>query len=193
MIGDMIAKAREGKGVARAEVARRVKMNFGHLTHIEKGTRFPSIKALRSICASIGISYHPLLHTLDRKVTDEQKEYNIFNHISYDRIPAVDIKDFIPAPPELTNAAIAIKVPDDSMEPRFPKDSYVFIEYNAPLDNRDYGIFFYNGQFLIRKFIIRKDCLIFRAENEDIIPRDICVSEKDNFYIVGKIIGAKKQ
>ena len=192
MIGDLLAKARQSKNITRVEIAKRAKINFGHLTHIEKGARFPSLKTLRNICAAIGISYHPLLHTLDRKIIDEQKDYRIFNHISYDRIPAVELKDFIVPPPELTNAAIAIKVTDTSMEPKFPKDSYVFMEYNAPLDNKDYAVFYYNGEVLIRKFIIRKDCLIFRSENEDLIPRDIAVSEYDSFYIIGKIIGTNK-
>ena len=73
------------------------------------------------------------------------------------------------------------------MEPKLKKDSYVYVEFNTPLDNRDLGLFSYNNKLLIRRFIIRKDGVVLRAEDKDIA--DICLSPKEEFYIVGKIVG----
>ena len=50
MIGDMIAKVRKEKGMTKTELARLTDINIGHLTHIEKGERNPSHKALKNIC-----------------------------------------------------------------------------------------------------------------------------------------------
>ena len=46
MIGDMIAKVRKEKGMTKTELAEITGINIGHLTHIEKGERNPSHKAL---------------------------------------------------------------------------------------------------------------------------------------------------
>lgn len=47
MIGDMIAKVRKEKGMTKTELAKITGINIGHLTHIEKGERNPSHKALK--------------------------------------------------------------------------------------------------------------------------------------------------
>lgn len=39
MIGSMIAKAREEKGLTKLELANLTGINIGHLTHIEKGEK----------------------------------------------------------------------------------------------------------------------------------------------------------
>ena len=55
MIGDMIARARKEKGFTKTELARLTDINIGHLTHIEKGERNPSHKALKAICKALDI------------------------------------------------------------------------------------------------------------------------------------------
>ena len=87
----------------------------------------------------------------------------------------------------MPGACLAIKINDTSMEPKLKKGSYAFIEFNTPLNNRDIGLFSYEGQLLIRKFVIRQDGLCLRAENKDI--KDIVLSSKDKFCIIGKILG----
>ena len=62
MIGDMIAKARKEKGMSKTELARLTDINIGHLTHIEKGERNPSHKALKNICKALDIPYQQLMY-----------------------------------------------------------------------------------------------------------------------------------
>ena len=73
MIGDMIGKIRKEKGMTKTELAKLTGINIGHLTHIEKGERNPSHKALKSICSSLNIPYQQLLYTYDKQLTEEQK------------------------------------------------------------------------------------------------------------------------
>ena len=63
MIGDLLAKARKDKGITKTELAKVTDINIGHLTHIEKGERNPSHKALKTICNSLNIPYQPLMFT----------------------------------------------------------------------------------------------------------------------------------
>ena len=137
----------------------------------------------------MGIPYRPLMYTYDRELTEEQQSYKIESHIGYDKILCVDILgNFVDCPMSVPGACIAVKMNDNSMEPKIKKDSYAYVEFNAPLDNKDIGLFFYQNQFLIRRFIVRKDGIALRSENRTDIP-DILLDPKDNFYIVGKVVG----
>ena len=187
MIGDMIAKARKEKGMTKTELAKLTDINIGHLTHIEKGERNPSHKTLKNICKALNIPYQQLMYTYDKTINEEQESYNVVKHISYNKIIAVDsICDFIDCPADVPSSAIALKMMDDSMDSTFPLASYVYVEFNTPLNSKDYGLFNYNGDIIIRKFVTRKGKIILKADNESY--SDIQVSDSDIFYIIGKIL-----
>ena len=188
MLGQMIAYIRKEKKLTKAGIARGTNINTGHLTHIEKGERNPSHKVLKNMCKTMGIPYRPLMYTYDKELTEEQLAYKVVTHIPYDKIPTFDLLGgLIDCPTTVSGASIAVKINDTSMEPKLKKGSYAFIEFNTPLNNRDIGLFSYEGQLLIRKFVIRQDGLCLRAENKDI--KDIVLSSKDKFCIIGKILG----
>ena len=188
MIGDMIERVRNEKNVAKSELARRTNINIGHITHIEKGERNPSHRALKTICRALEVPYQPLMYTYDKVFSDEQKNNNMPEHISYDKIVAVSSVDsFITCPVDLPSASIALKVEDNSMAPRLEKGVYAFIEFNTPLDNKDIGLIEFNGKIMIRRYVIRKDDLVLRADNKEF--SDIIISEKDTYNIIGKVIG----
>jgi phage repressor protein C with HTH and peptisase S24 domain len=187
MIGDMIAKARKEKKMTKTELARLTDINIGHLTHIEKGERNPSHKALKNICRALDIPYQQLMYTYDKDINEEQENYNVISHISYSKLLAVDsVSGFIDCPSNVPSSAIALKVNDNSMEPTFEKDSYVFVEFNTPLNTKDYGVFSINGEIVIRKFTAKKEKIVLKADNKDYA--DIVVNSSDVFYIIGKIL-----
>ena len=188
MIGDMLSKIREDRKVSKTTIANETNINVGHLTHIEKGERNPSHKSLKALCDSLNVPYQPMMYTYDKKLTEEQKEYKVVNHIKYDSIPMYDnLSGFAHVPKEFSSASMCLKVSDDSMSPKFNRNDYVFIELNSPLNNKDFGLFEYKGTCIIRKFIVRKNDLVLRAE-QDSIP-DIILTPNDNFYIIGKVLG----
>ena len=188
MIGDMLSRARNEKRVVKSELSRRTNINIGHISHIEKEERNPSHRALKTICRALEIPYQPLMYTYDKVFTDEQKQNKMPEHISYDKVLAVSSLDsFIECPVDLPGASIAFKIEDNSMEPRLEKGVYAFAEFNTPLENKDIGIFEYNGKILIRRYVIRKNSLVLRADNKDF--EDINLSENDQYNIIGKVIG----
>lgn len=190
MLGSMISKIRKDKNITKVELAKRTKINIGHLTHIEKGERNPSHKALRNICNALEVPYQTLAYMYDKEISSDAKRYKLTNHISYNKVVAVDnIDNFIECPATIPNASIAFKVKDNSMEPRLAEGSYAFLELNVPLENRDFGLFNYNGEIVLRRFIIRQDALVLRAENKS-YP-EILLSENDDFTIIGRVIPNK--
>jgi transcriptional regulator with XRE-family HTH domain len=90
MICDMIAKVRTEKGMTKTELARLTNINIGHLTHIEKGERNPSHKALKNICKALDIPYQQLMYTYDKQLSEDQEAYGFINHISYNKVPLID-------------------------------------------------------------------------------------------------------
>ena len=190
MRGDMIAKARKEKGMTKTELSKLTDINIGHLTHIEKGERNPSHKALRNICKALDIPYQQLMYTYDKTINEQQESYDVVKHISYNKLLAVDsINGFIDCPSNVPSSAIALKITDDSMEPTFKKDSYVFVEFNTPLNSKDYGLFSVNDKIFIRRFQTRKGKITLKAENSSY--SDIEISNDDTFYIIGKILDLK--
>ncbi len=188
MIGDMIARIRKEKNMSKTELAKLTNINIGHLTHIEKGERNPSHKALRSICKALDIPYQPLMYTYDKFLSDDQEFYKAPYHIAYDKVIAVEsVNNFIPCPSTLPSASLAVRVSDNAMAPKLTEGVYAYVELNSPLNNRDIGLFEFGNQILIRRFIVRRDKLVLRADNKDF--EEISIYENDSFNIIGKIIG----
>lgn len=191
MIVKLLSKIRKDKKITKMEICKKASINMGYMTHIEKGERNPSIQTIKKICKALNTPYQQVLYTYDIALNDEQIKYNVIDHISYNKIPAFDLSpSLIDCPTNISNATVAIKVSDQSMEPVFKLNSYVFVGFNLPLNHRDIGIFEYNNQIIIRRFLIRKHHLILHAENETI--GDIILSKDDNFIIIGKIVGTSK-
>ena len=187
MLGSMISKIRKDKNMTKVQLAKKTKINIGHLTHIEKGERNPSHKALRNISEALGVPYQTLMYMYDQYVTEDEKRYKLFDHITYNKVLAIDsIGDFIECPANISDASVAFKILDDVNEPKLKKDTYSFLELNKPLINRDFGLFKYNGELIVRRFIIRQDKLILRPENKNYPEIDL--SEDDEFTIIGRVI-----
>ncbi|MCR5186533.1 MAG: XRE family transcriptional regulator [Clostridia bacterium] len=186
MIGDMISKIRKEKGVTKTQIANETNINIGHLTHIEKGERNPSHKALKEICTALKIPYQQLYNTYDKELNDEQVEYNYINYLSYNKIPAVSqIDEYITCPPDFSNASFAYKIPDNSMEPMFKEGKYAFIEVNGVIENKAIGLFKLNDKYLIRRLMYKNGRFVLRADNKSV--KDILVHNKDSFKIIGKV------
>lgn len=187
MIGDMISKVRKEKNMTKTELANLTDINIGHLTHIEKGERNPSHKALKNICQALDIPYQQLMYTYDKELNENQEKYNFIDHISPTKVLAVDdLNTFVDCPATAPSASLAVKVFDDSMEPALKKGDYVFIEYNSPLDNKEIGLFFLNKKFYIRRFSLKRGKIVLKADNKSV--EDIAIADNDDFYIVGKIL-----
>lgn len=73
------------------------------------------------------------------------------------------------------------------MVPKIKVGEIVYIQSNAPLTNRDFGLFEYNGNFIFRRFIVRKKDLVLRAEDNSI--EDIILTKDSKFNILGKVLG----
>ena len=186
MIGDMISRIRKDKKITKTQLSEMTDINIGHLTHIEKGERNPSHKALKNICSSLNVPFGPLLHTYDKELNEEQKEYNYTKYISYNQIPAItDLENYIDCPAKYANANFAYKVKDDSMAPILSQNSYAYIEINGLVKNKEVGLFKYNGEFVVRRLLYKNGKFVLKAENKD-VP-NITVSDKDTFSIIGKV------
>ena len=188
MIGRLIEKIRTDKGLTKTELSRLTGINIGHLTHIEKEDRNPSHKTLRLISNGLEVPYQPLISSYDRDLTDDQVSYNVIDHINYSCIPIVNsIIGYSACPKCFSNATFVMRSFDNSMSPKIQSNDFVYIELNAPLNNRDIGLFQYENRLLIRKFIVRKNDLVLRPEEDSF--DEIILTKNSDFFILGKILG----
>ena len=188
MIGDMIGKIRKEKRMTKTELARLTGINIGHLTHIEKGERNPSHKALRNICKALNVPYQQLMYTYDKQLNEDQETYDYVSHVAYDKVLAInDINSFIDCPATMPGASLAVKVTDTSLEPKYKKGDFVFVEFNLPLSNNDLALCSLNGKVLIKKYS-NKEGKIVLSSLDKTIPK-ITVKSEDQFYIIGKVLG----
>ncbi len=186
MIGKMIEQIRKEKGVSKTELANLTGINIGHLTHIEKGERNPSHKALSQICDALSVPYQKLFYTYDKTLSEEHIDNDYIKYVSYDKIPLfTNLSDYITCPSKYPKASFAIKMPDSSMDPIFKEGETIFVEQAGILENKDIGLFKLNNEFLVRKFTFKRNKFILKANNKSI--KDISVTSKDSFSILGKI------
>ena len=186
MIGKMIEKLRKEKGMSKTELSKLTNINIGHLIHIEKGERNPSQKALKKICKALNVPYQQFMYAYGKNITEEHEKYGLINYLPYNKVLAVDnINGLITCPPEAPSASIALRVNDDAMKNSLEKNSYVFVEFNAPLNNKDIGVFSLNDEIIIRRFIVKKDRIILKSENK--FFEEITIKNDDDFYIIGKV------
>jgi len=186
MLGKMIQRIRKDRGITKTKLSELTDVNIGHLTHIEKGERNPSHKTLMSICSNLNIPYHNLFLTYDRDLSDEQREYDYQNYISYNKVPLfTNIQDFVDCPSEYSRACFAIKTFSDEMEPLIKKDSIIYIEQNANLNHKEIGLFYLNGEYHLRRLMYRKGKFALKADNKEL--DEINIKRSDNFFIVGRV------
>lgn len=186
MIGKMIEQIRKEKGITKTELSNLTGINIGHLTHIEKGERNPSHKVLSLISDALCVPYQNLFHTYDKSLSEDHIDTDYIKFISYDKIPLFSsLSDYITCPSKYPKASFAIKMPDSSMDPLFKEGETLFVEQAGILENKDIGLFRLNNEFLVRRFTFKKNKFILKSNNKFI--KDISISSKDSFSILGKI------
>ena len=186
MLGKLLSIVREEKQISKTELANLTGINVGHLTHIEKGERNPSHKALKTICSALQIPYQPLLYTYDKETTEQQEEFHLFNNIPYNKIPLIsNVESLIECPYTIPNAALAFKMPDDTMKSSIPKDTVCYLEMNTIPLHKEFGLFQYNNQILVRRLMYKKSKIVLKSDA--LLSKDISISDSDSFYIIGKV------
>ncbi len=189
MLGQLLARIREDRQISKTDLSTLTGINVGHLTHIEKGERKPSHKALKTICDALKIPYQPVFFTYDKEVTEEQQEFELLNSIYYDKIPLIKIDSFVEAPREFPTAACAFKMTDEALKNSIPKDTICYLEPNTIPLHKEFGLFEYNNQFIVRRILYKKNKVVLKSDA--IFAKDIDISDADTFRIIGKVFVEK--
>ena len=186
MLGSLIAKIREDRNMSKTDLAKMTGINVGHLTHIEKGERNPSQKALKSICDALNVPYEPLYYTYEKELTENQRQFNLINNVPYDEIPLItNVESLVPCPAKIPYASLAFRIQDDTMKGSLPRGTLVYLELNAIPEHKEFGLFSYNGTVMVRKLMYKRNKIVLKADN--LLVKDFAVTPDDDFYIIGKI------
>ena len=69
-------------------------------------------------------------------------------------------------PPGLNSVSFGIRLNDDSMNKIYDQYSYVFVDFGSSVKPQEVGLFYYNGQILIRRlFVLEKKYISLYPDN----------------------------
>ncbi|MBQ8731758.1 MAG: helix-turn-helix domain-containing protein [Oscillospiraceae bacterium] len=107
------------------------------------------------------------------------------NFLDGEEFDEVMVDDAVPA-----SAEFGIRIQGDSMEPRIPNGSVVWIRPQQMLDDGDIGIFVLNGDSYCKRLMQTGS----RARLVSLNKRysDIQIGEYDELYVVGKVVGVEQ-
>lgn len=189
MIGKIIRKRRKELNITLTELSKKTKIDVGHLSHIENGERNPSYKTLKLICDALDVPVTYLWNYTGKTVNEERETYEYMNYINFNKIPLVEIKDFVSVPNNYDGNVIAVILKDDSMDRLGKKGEYVYVDLNSPIKDGECVLVKYNEEILVRKYKSNGYKVKLIAYNKEY--EDIKVNEEDSFEIIGKVIGKK--
>ncbi len=160
MIGSTIKAVRKAKNISLTSLSQETGLNLGHLSHIEKGRRTPSLKSLESIARALGLEIQDLfcnggLQSDSSSVSEERQSYNHFKC----SIPVVNqISGCVSAD---TGADFALKVDDDSLEPLVNKGSCILLKKCTRLEAKELGLFWKDGRTFCHIGKLKPDSALF--------------------------------
>lgn len=186
MLGHLLARIREEKQISKTDLASLTNINVGHLTHIEKGERNPSHKSLKVLCDALKVPYQPIFYTYDKDLTADQEDFELIDSIYYDKIPLISsIESYVKVPTGAPMASLAFRMNDDGMKNSIPKDTICYLEYNTIPLHKEFGLFEYNGQFIVRRILYKKNKIILKSDG--LFSKDITITSSGDFSIIGKV------
>lgn len=188
MLGNLLCYIREKKGLSKTTLAEMTGINVGHLTHIEKGERNPSQSALKDLCKALDIPFQQISNTYDKKLDEDQIRFGMVSTVPYNTVPLVkDIDKMILCPTSIPNASLAFVMQEDTMKSSIPKGTIAYLEMNSLPSHREIGLFQYEGKFIVRRILYRKNKIILKADS--LLTRDIVIERLDNNPLItlGKV------
>ena len=188
MLSHLLTKIRKDKHYSKCFVAKESDLDPSYISHVENQERVPSHYALKKMCTTFDVPYQQIMYTYDKSISEESLENDFLNLIPYNSVIAIDSFDnLISCPAKLGSASFAVRIPDDSMEPKLLNGSYAFVEQNSPILPKEVGLFYFNGEFFIRRFYVTNSSYSLKPDNSKY--KTLRVSKNDEFYAIGKIIG----
>lgn len=188
MLAHLLTKIRKDNKRSKFSVAVEANVDPSYISHVENNERVPSHNTLRKICDSLDVPYQQVMYAYDKTIPQELVADGYLNLVPYHSVVAIDNFDnLINCPPKFGSSSFAVRLSDDSMEPKFLKGSYAFVEQNSPILPKEVGLFFYNGEFFIRRLYISNASYSLKPDNSEY--KTLRISKKDEFYAIGKILG----
>ena len=151
MIGENIKEIRIRKQITLTMLSKKTGLNLGHLSHIEKGRRTPSLKSLESIAQALDVEVQDLFHPNNMQLisyNNMKEEGENYNH-RHDK----GLKTLIPLVEKIEECVLSsldadfvLKIKDESLEPFFHKNTQVIVKKCSKLENGDIGLFWKDGK-----------------------------------------------
>ena len=193
-IGKKIELLRKNKKLTRDELAEKVNISKQSIFNYETERRLIPIDALSLIADFFEVPIESFFN--DNFINSEKIKNN--NTVKIPVIPIAysdmtnipSVIDWYEFPVSLSkNADYATIQDNNSMEPKIYEDDLILIKKTNELENENIGLFKLNGKIICKRFfknLITNEILL---KSDNLTVDSIKITEKDNFKIVGKVVG----
>ena len=193
-IGKKIELLRKNKKLTRDELAEKVNISKQSIFNYETERRLIPIDALSLIADFFEVPIESFFN--DNFINSEKIKNN--NTVKIPVIPIAysdmtnipSVIDWYVFPVSLSkNADYATIQDNNSMEPKIYEDDLILIKKTNELENENIGLFKLNGKIICKRFyknLITNEILL---KSDNLTVDSIKITEKDNFKIVGKVVG----
>ncbi len=198
-----LVKLKKRRGLGFNQLALKSNLNVRSLTDILNGKiRKINPFQLKNLAIALKISYLELYRiigyvdeediTSNNKLilTELREEIPVYSkiHIDSDKnLKYGEILEYLTIP-KLGNGSeiIGLKVDGNSMEHIIPSGATVLVKKDAGVHHNEIGVFIYKNNLLVKRLKDKNNILLLTSENNNYDP--ILVTDKDYFYVVGKVV-----
>ena len=209
-----LREEREKRKISQGQLSYKSGISVSIISKIEQGLRNPTVNTVLSIGKALGIDTMVLLEKMN-VVTNEELENHIEKQVAKrlsenieflseqtdknklipiyssasagsGRVPEALPEDYLSLPIKNIDNSFGIRVHGDSMYPTITDGAIVIIKTDEEVADRDIGVFLLNDEAYVKRIVRKDNIILLYSDNLDYEP--ILVTEKDNFYICGKVV-----
>ena len=216
-LGDRLKQALEYRGISQAKLANKLGFSRATITRYIKNDRAVKRSTLYKISKILDINPSWLileeanmLENIPQKVKSiDISEDNTINLTETVKIPVISTvpasfskasdfiyDEYIEYPKSLLQYSdydkryISLKVDGDSMYPElFDRDS-ILVDVLLDIKNGDIGVFYFNGDFTVKRIYFKEKSIIFKPSNPDYAEKEYTHKElhEMGYHKIGKVV-----
>lgn len=211
-IGEFLKKKREEAHLTQSQLSYKTGLSTSGIFRIENDDRKPSPETLEKYANLFSLNKVMLLELagyiskedvenytipiVNSKITNELDSLSemdntkipIYSSASAGsgRVPEALPEDYLSLPIKNIDNSFGIRIYGDSMYPTITDGAIVIIKTDEEVADRDIGVFLLNDEAYVKRIVRKDNIILLYSDNLDYEP--ILVTEKDNFYICGKVV-----
>lgn len=195
MIGKNIKRLRRERGYSQEQLARKLNVTQGAVSHWENGSHFPEAAQLLAIAQLFGVPLDTFtdespLRDMDGMIPIRKNAVPIIGQIACgEQITAEQNIDGYSDIPDGVHADFALRCKGDSMNPTFQDGDLVLIRQQPEVENGQIAAVSIDGESTLKRFHKQPEGILLTADNPSFSPIYVPIDSGKEIVIHGLAVG----